>query len=84
MAKYSKKKAKAICFLIERDRCTITEICEIVGISESCFYNWQANNVKFGANVKEARDKFQEKMLAKCERSLDKIVKGNDYSENGR
>lgn len=81
MAKYSKRILKKITDLIKSDSYTIAEICVNVGISESCYYNWQATIVEFGDSIQKAKDEFIKKNLVECEKSLVKIIKGYEYEE---
>ena len=82
MAKYNKKRVKHICDLISKDSYTIAEICASVGISESCFYNWQVNIVEFGEAIACARQKFDEILVKEAKNSLRKKVNGYDVSES--
>lgn len=79
--KYSKKKVKAICDLIKKDTYTIAEICAKVGISESCYYNWQATVVEFGELIKEAREQYDEILVKDAKNSLSKLVRGYEAEE---
>lgn len=81
MPKYNKTIVKKICDLIRKDSYTVAEICVNVGISESCYYNWQANVGEFGVSIQKAKDEFIAKNLVECEKSLVKIIKGYEYEE---
>ena len=81
MPKYSKKIVNRICSLIEKDSYTIAEICVSVGISERCFYDWQANNAEFAEAIARARDKFDELMVKEAKESLRKKVTGYEVDE---
>lgn len=82
MPKYSAKKAKQICDLIKADSFTIAEICAKVGISESCYYNWQANIVEFGELIEKAKDDRMKFFAAEAKKSLLKKIQGYDADES--
>jgi hypothetical protein len=79
--KYNKRIANHIFRLIETDSYTIAQICESVGISESCYYKWQEGITEFTEGLKEAKDVFTRKTLIDCEKSLKKLINGYDYDE---
>lgn len=81
MAKYNKKIVKRITDLIKQDSFTIAEICAIVKISESCFYNWQEKNEEFGEAIARARFQFDEILVKEAKTSLRKLVNGYDVEE---
>lgn len=81
MAKYNKRIVKRITDLIKSDSYTIAEICRNVGISESCFYNWQANNVEFGEALKRAEEERMNFFAAEAKKSLLKLVQGYTVQE---
>lgn len=81
MAKYNKRIVKRITDLIRQDTFTIAEICTKVGISESCFYNWQSNNVEFGESIARAREQFDEILVQEAKNSLRKLVNGYEADE---
>lgn len=81
MAKYSQKKVKAICALIKKDTYTIAEICSNVGISERCYYDWQASHAEFAESVARAREQFDETLVKEAKNSLRKLVNGYDAEE---
>lgn len=82
MAKYSKKKVKLICDLIIKDTFTIAEICANAGISERCFYDWQANNAEFAEIITHARDNAKSIRVREAKKSLMKKIQGYDVDEN--
>jgi hypothetical protein len=55
MAKYSKKIVDKICNLLKSDSYTIAEVCRLVGIAESTFFDWQANKVEFSECIKKPK-----------------------------
>lgn len=81
MPKYSKKILNKITDLVRSDSYTIAEICVKVGISESCYYNWQSTIVDFGEAVQKAKDEYVAKRLVDCSRSLDKLINGYEFEE---
>lgn len=80
-SKYNKKTVSRICDLISKDNYTIAEICAMVGISESCYYKWQANSKEFTELIQKARDKYDELLVREAKNSLIKLVKGYTVDE---
>lgn len=81
MAKYNKKIVKQICSLIEKDSYTVAEICNVVGIAISTYYEWQESKPEFSEAIKGAKDRFDETILKDAKTSLIKLVRGYDYEE---
>lgn len=81
MPKYNKRKVDKICRLIASDNYTIAEICAMSGISERCYYDWQANNAEFAELIQKARDKHTETLVKEAKNSLIKLVSGYDVEE---
>ena len=81
MPKYNKRIVTKICDLYKRGHYTIAEVCVSVGISDSCFYNWQATIGEFGEYIQKAKDEYIAKKLVDCEKSLDKLINGYEYEE---
>ena len=81
MAKYDKKIVEKICELISTDSYTIAEICKIVGIAESTYFEWQAKKPEFSESIKKAQHKFSELMVSEAKKSLVKMVKGYTLQE---
>lgn len=81
MAKYNKKIVEDICALIRADSYTVAEICEKVGIAKDTYYNWLKTKSDFSDAIKKAEDEFKEDMLAECNRSLVKLIKGYTVQE---
>lgn len=79
--KYNKKIVKAICALIKKDTYTIAEICSNVGISESCYYKWQAENAEFTESIARARQQFDEEIVKEAKNSLRKLINGFEVEE---
>jgi len=80
-SKYNKKTVERICKLISKDSYTIAEVCAMVGISERCYYDWQANNAEFADAIKKARDQFDETLIKEAKESLRKLVSGYEVEE---
>lgn len=59
----------------------MAEICANVNISESCYYNWQANVVEFGESIARARERFDEQLVKEAKNSLRKLVNGYEVEE---
>lgn len=76
MARYSKKIVKDICSLIEKDSYTIAEICKLVNIAESTFYDWKAKKPEFSEAIKKAQGVFDELIVAEARKSLVKLIRG--------
>lgn len=81
MAKYSKKIVDKICNLIKSDSYTIAEVCRLVGIAESTFFDWQANKVEFSECIKKAQDDRMQFFVAEAKKSLLKKVQGYTVDE---
>lgn len=81
MPKYNKKIVKRICDLLSKDSYTISEICSLTGISESTYYEWQANKPEFSENVTRAKDQFDELLVKEAKNSLRKKVLGYEVDE---
>lgn len=81
MAKYSKKIVDKICNLLKSDSYTIAEVCRLVGIAESTFFDWQANKVEFSECIKKAQDERMQFFVAEAKKSLLKKVQGYTVDE---
>ena len=81
MAKYSKKIVDKICSLLKSDSYTIAEVCRLVGIAESTFFDWQANKVEFSEHIKKAQDDRMQFFVAEAKKSLLKKVQGYSVDE---
>lgn len=81
MPKYNKRIVAKICKLVSTDSYTIAEICTNVGISESCYYNWQANIVEFGEAIKKAEDERLKFFAIEAKKSLLKKIQGYTVQE---
>ncbi len=81
MPKYNKKTVKAITDLIKKDTYTIAEICASVGISESCFYNWQSEHGEFGEAITQARIDANMRFVKMARKSLAMKLEGYEVEE---
>lgn len=79
--RFNKKIVKAITDLIKKDSYTIAEICATVGISERCFYDWQANNAEFAETIAQARIDANMRYLKMARNSLVKKLEGYTVQE---
>ena len=84
MAKYDGKIVNKIYDLLSSDTYTIAEVCEIVGISERCYYDWQKNNSEFAEIIARARCRFDEIIVKEAKNSLRKKVNGYEVEERKR
>ncbi len=76
MARYNKKIVKDICDLHEKDSYTVAEICTLVHISESTYYDWKAKKPEFSEAIKKAQDNFNLLLAAEAKKSLLKKIRG--------
>ncbi len=81
MRKYSPKIAKTIIELIRSDTYTITEVCKIVGISNTAFYKWLKKDPQFKIEVEEAKEELREILVVEAKRSLLKKIQGCTIEE---
>lgn len=80
-SKYSPKRVAKIVEMIETDSYTIPEICSHVGISEATYHYWKDSKLEFLEAIKRAKQKFVDKTLLDCQKSLIKLVNGYEYEE---
>ena len=80
-SKYSPEIVAKIVEMIETDSYTIPEICNHVGISEATYHYWKESQSEFLEAIKRAKQKFVDKTLLDCQKSLVKLVKGYEYEE---
>lgn len=80
--KYNKTISKKVCELIEADTFTVNEICAMVKIHPSTYYDWVNVHPEFSEAIKKARDKFIKNGLVECEKSLMKLIIGYEYEES--
>lgn len=79
--KYNKRIVQRICDLIRKDTYTVAELCANVGISDSSYYNWQANNEEFREAIKKAKEDFDATLVKEAKKSLIKLVQGYSVDE---
>ena len=81
MAKYSAELTERICSLIRADSYTIAEICKIVGIAESTFYEWKDSKAEFSEAIKKAQEECRGFFSTEAKKSLLKLVHGFTVEE---
>lgn len=81
MAKYSAELTERICSLIRADSYTIAEICKIVGIAESTFYDWKDSKAEFSEAIKKAQEDLKAFLAVEAKKSLLKLVQGFTVEE---
>lgn len=81
MARYTKQIVTDICSLIQEDSYTIAEICKMVHIAESTYYDWKAKKPEFSEALKKAEAVFNDMVVAEAKRSLLKQIKGYTVTE---
>lgn len=81
MAKYNKEIVERIVGLIESDSYTIAEICKIVDIAESTYYEWAATKPEFSESIKKAQNNFDDKCVVEAKKSLAKLICGYTVDE---
>ena len=81
--KYNEKMVKRITDLIESDDYTVSEICKRVGIGESTYYEWQAdeNKTEFAEAIKKAQEKRLEVFRMAARRGLRMLLEGKEWEE---
>lgn len=84
MAKYSAELTERICSLIRADSYTIAEICKIVGIAESTFYEWKDSKAEFSEAIKKAQEECRGFFATEAKKSLLKLVQGFTVEEKRR
>ena len=81
MAKYSAELTERICSLLRADSYTIAEICKIVGIAESTFYEWKDSKAEFSEAIKKAQEECRGFFATEAKKSLLKLVQGFTVEE---
>ena len=74
--KYNKKIAEKICSLIATDTYTVAEVCRMVKISDSTYYDWITRFPEFSENIKKAEAERMAFFVAEAKRSLLRKVHG--------
>ena len=80
--RYNAEMCKMICDIIRKDTYTISEICKMVQIHESTYYDWQNKYPEFAEAIKKARHDYDSMILVECEKSLTKLIKGFEVEES--
>ncbi len=65
-----------VCSLMEKDSYTNAEICKMIGIAESTFYEWKLKHVEFSEAIKKAQGVFDDLIVAEARKSLVKLIRG--------
>lgn len=81
MAKYSAKIVDKIVGLIKSDTYTISEICQLVGVSPATFHRWQDEHEDFRISVEEAHDARTQFFAKEAKKSLLKKIQGYEVTE---
>lgn len=81
MAKYGTDLTEKICSLIWADSYTIAEICKIVGIAESTYYEWKDSKPEFSEAIKKAQEECKGFFATEAKKSLLKLVQGFTVEE---
>jgi hypothetical protein len=79
--KYNKDIVNKICSLIREDSYTVSEICDLVGISKDTFYKWKETKSDFSDSLKKAQSDFDEMLVSEAKKSLVKMIKGYTVQE---
>jgi transposase-like protein len=81
MKRNNKKITERIVTLLKSDSYTISEVCELVGIAESTYYKWQAENLEFSEAIKKANDDRMQFFAKEAKKSLIKKIQGYTVQE---
>jgi len=81
MAKYSSEIVNRIAELIASDSYTIVEVCNIVGIGKSTFYEWIETKTDFSDTIKKAEKERMEFFTVEAKKSLLKKLQGYTVQE---
>lgn len=79
--KYNKRLAAKICTLIEADTYTVVEICRMVKLARSTYFEWVNKYPDFSDAIKKAEEARTEDLAKEAERSLRKLVTGYTVEE---
>lgn len=79
--KYNKKISQKICELIEADTYTVNEICGMVQIHPSTYFDWVNRHPEFSESIKKAEAARMEFFVAEAKKSLVKKVQGYTVQE---
>ena len=84
--KYSKDVVNKVKELIQKDNTPIKDICKVLGIVESTFYEWTNKNShrhkkELTEGIEQAREAFWNRTVDEIENALKKRALGYDYEE---
>lgn len=79
--KYNKKIAEKICSLIAADTYTVVEICRMVKIDRSTYFDWVNRYADFSDAIKKAEAERMAFMVVEAKRSLLKKIQGYTVQE---
>lgn len=79
--KYKPKIAEKICALIEADTYTVAEICRMVKISRSTYFDWLNRYSDFSDAIKKAEEARTDFLVTEAKKSLLKKVQGYTVQE---
>lgn len=79
--KYNKKIADKIYTLIAADTYTVAEMCRMVRIGTSTYFEWVNRYQEFSDGIKKAEEARTESLAMEAERSLKKMVTGYTAEE---
>lgn len=80
--KYKPSIAKKICELITADTYTVIEICKMVKISPSTYYEWVNRYPEFSNALKKAEEARMDFLMVEAKKSLVKKIQGYTVTEN--
>lgn len=79
--KYSQKLVEKICALIEADTYTVAEICRMVKIDRSTYFDWINTKPDFSDAIKKAQEERTAFFVAEAKKSLLKKIQGYTVQE---
>lgn len=79
--KYNKKIAEKICSLIATDTYTVSEVCRMVKISASTYFDWLNKFPDFSDSIKKAEAERMAFFVVEAKRSLLKKIQGYTVQE---
>lgn len=79
--KYNKRIAKKICELIEADTFTVSEICKMVKIAPSTYFEWRNRYPEFKESIKKAEAARMNFFVTEAKKSLVKKIQGYTIQE---
>lgn len=79
--KYNKEIAERICSLIETDTYTVAEVCRLVKIAPSTYFDWINRYSEFSDNIKKAEAARMAFFVAEAKKSLLKKIQGYTVQE---